>query len=90
MAGHAIGRRRRVLKRAHARAQRRFHEMFEAHVWSDPTAQATVLYVEAERLVERLLTEPHPTPLPVVLTALRWPNAYDIPESELRAMFGDR
>lgn len=74
MAGQAIGRRGRVLKRAHQRAQRRFHAMFDAGLWSDPQARVTRLYVEAERLVDGVMApEVHQTPMRVVVDALRWP-----------------
>ena len=59
----AIGRRRRVLKRAHDRAQRRFHAAIEAGVIFDETARATRLYVEAERLVDAVMApEVHALP----------------------------
>jgi hypothetical protein len=67
----AIGRRRRVLKRAHDRAQRRFHAAIEAGVIFDETARATRLYVEAERLVDAVMApEVHPTPVAVVVSVL--------------------
>lgn len=47
-----------TLRRAHARAQRRFHEMAAAQVYGDPTDRRTRLYVQAERLIDRLRGEP--------------------------------
>ena len=72
----AIGRRRRVLRKAHDRAQRRFHAAIEAGVIFDETARATRLYVEAERLVDAVMApEVHPTSVEVVVAATRWPYA---------------
>ena len=47
-----------TITRAHARAQRRFHEMAAAQVYGDPTDRRTRLYVQAERLIDRLRGEP--------------------------------
>lgn len=48
----------RILTRAHNRAQRRLHSMVEAQVYGDPTDRRTRLYVQAERLIDRLRGEP--------------------------------
>lgn len=74
MSGHAIGRRRRVLRRANERAQRRFHAAIDAGVIFDETALATRRYVEAERLIDAILApEVHPTPVAVLLSSLGFP-----------------
>jgi len=73
MSGRSISQRRRVLRRANVRAQRRFHEMMETGLFFDEQATVTRLYVEAERLIDRLLVSPHPTPVAVVVESLRWP-----------------
>ena len=90
MTGHAIGRRRRVLIRANDRAQRRWHAAIDAGVIFDETAHATRLVIEAERLVDAIwFPEQHPTPVAVVVEALRFPVAF-LSESESRAIWGDR
>jgi hypothetical protein len=81
----AIGRRRRVLNRAHERAQRRWNAAIDAGVIFDETAKATILIHEAERLVDRIMApEVHPTPAVVVIEALRWPYVSD-PEAVMLA-----
>jgi hypothetical protein len=70
--GHAIGRRGRVLARANERAQRRFHAAIEAGVIFDETAKATRLYVEAERLQDRIIA-PEPVEDTDKVWANRWP-----------------
>lgn len=46
-----------VAMKAHQRAQRRFHEMVVAASYGDPNDRRTRLYVEAERLLNRLNVE---------------------------------
>lgn len=46
-----------VLRRANARAQRRFHRMLVEQAYANPTARSTRLYSEAERLIDALLGE---------------------------------
>ena len=71
----AIGRRHRVIRRANARAQARFHAAFDAGVITDETARATILYVEAERLIDRLIApEVPPTPASVVAMSVSDPR----------------
>lgn len=41
-------------RRAWDRAQRRFRRMTEDRAYSDPTARSTRLYVQAERLLDRI------------------------------------
>lgn len=45
--------------RADERAQRRFRAMCQARAWSNPDADVTRRYIEAERLLDRLHGEPH-------------------------------
>jgi hypothetical protein len=47
--------------------------MLESGLFFDETARVTRLYVEAERLIDRLLVTPHPTPVAVVVQSLRFP-----------------
>lgn len=41
-------------RRAWDRAQRRLHRMIDDRAYSDPTARSTRLYVQAERLLDRI------------------------------------
>lgn len=67
-----------TILRANDRAQRRFRRMLTDATYSDPTARATRLYVEAERLIDRLHGE-----APMFTLHL-------VPESELRLLDGNR
>lgn len=44
----------RIATKANARAQRRFSRMLSTGTYGQPEASATVLYVQAERLLDRL------------------------------------
>jgi hypothetical protein len=46
-----------LIRKANARAQRRFHAMLEAQAYADAKARETILYVQSERLMDALLTE---------------------------------
>lgn len=46
-----------VMVRAHARAQRRFHRMIVEASYADPTSRSARLYIQAERLIDRLRGE---------------------------------
>jgi len=54
-----------TILRAHERAQRRFRRMLDQRTYGDPTSRTTRLYVQAERLIDRLEGS---TPYPLVLT----------------------
>ena len=46
-----------LLRRANARAQRRWHRMLEERTWAQPSARTTRLVTQAERLVDALVVE---------------------------------
>jgi hypothetical protein len=46
-----------ITLRAQERAQRRFRRMLDARSYGDPTSRTTRLYVQAERLIDRLRGE---------------------------------
>jgi len=46
-----------TILRAHERAQRRFRRMLDQRTYGDPTSRTTRLYVQAERLIDRLRGE---------------------------------
>jgi hypothetical protein len=46
-----------LLRRANARAQRRFAAMVNARAYSDPTSRASRLYTQSERLIDALMGE---------------------------------
>ena len=86
-----------VLDRAHERAQRRFRRMLTEQTYGDPTNKQTRLYIQAERLVDSLLTEIAWARAQIEMERLQLndPDAPDyfgamVAESELRSMWGDR
>lgn len=76
-----------VLERANARAQRRFHDMLAAHTFAEPTSRHTRLYLQAERLIDALMTEAAWEKSKAKMDALQ---TADLAELELRAVWGDR
>lgn len=64
-----------IVERAHARAQRRFRHMLTDQTYGDPTNRRTVLYVQAERLVDALLGEMAWTAVQAQLQRLRSADA---------------
>jgi hypothetical protein len=46
-----------LLRRANARAQRRFAAMVNARAYSDPNSRASRLYTQSERLIDALMGE---------------------------------